>query len=144
MVSYDVSAFALSFVPATPDKVSATAGNEEGVEGDSYTYHHLRRDVFDAVKKTGIETESRYQVPSAHITLGRFLVQDDHATHEDRERWIRAVEEVNLWLEREVWTLEEGAPFVGEWMVGQEKGLEARCGTLWYGGGRTVLAGEGF
>jgi len=130
IISYDVSAFALSFIPAT------------GTEG-SYTYHHLRRDVFDAVKKTGVEIESRYQVPSAHITLGRFLVQEDHATSADRERWIRTVEEVNRWLETEVWKAEDGQ-FVGEWKVGQEKGLEARCGTLWYGGGRTLLAGEGY
>jgi hypothetical protein len=48
-------------------------------------------------------------------------------------------------LEREFWPTQEGIRDGGEWIVGEEKGLEVRKGTLWYGsGGETVLVGEGF
>lgn len=158
MISYDLSAVAVSFLPASGEAVVSPAavpppvetttaihsGRSNGteMEGDHYTYHHLRRDVFNMASES-VPIGSRYVVPSAHITLGRYLTQADHETPEQRERWIRAIEEVNKWLEDEVWEVNEGE-FIGEWVVGQERGLEARCGTLWYGGGRTILAGEGF
>jgi hypothetical protein len=158
MVSYDLSAVALSFLPASGEEVvspaavsppvetttAAESGQENGTvtEGDHYTYHHLRRDVFTMASES-VPVGSRYVVPSAHITLGRYLTQADHETPEQRERWIRAIEQVNKWLEDEVWEVKDDE-FIGEWVVGQERGLEARCGTLWYGGGRTILAGEGF
>ncbi|KJZ79549.1 hypothetical protein HIM_01018 [Hirsutella minnesotensis 3608] len=124
-ISYDQSAFAVSF------------------RGDAYTYHHLRRDVWDLVRGAGVEVGSRYQVPSAHVTLGRYLGDADHDTPAKREAWVGAIDRVNEWLEHEVWD-QAGADFVGEWVVGHEKGLDARNGTLWYGGGRTVVLGEGF
>ncbi|KAJ5900081.1 hypothetical protein N7495_004825 [Penicillium taxi] len=61
-VSFDSSALALSFVPV-------------GGEGD-YTYHHLRRDIFDMVRQAGLPVASRYIVPSAHITIARFINQE--------------------------------------------------------------------
>ncbi|ROT41210.1 hypothetical protein SODALDRAFT_307810 [Sodiomyces alkalinus F11] len=131
MISYDLSAFAVSFLPADGG-------------GDAYTYHHLRRDVFDLARSTGVAIESRYQVPSAHITLGRFLTDEDHRTPEQREAWVRAIDDINRWLEEEVWDDEGRGQFCGEWVVGQEKGLDARCGALWYGGGRTINLGQGF
>lgn len=91
-----------------------------------------------------MDVDSRYVVPSAHITLGRYLTQEDHATPEARERWVKAIDEVNAWLEREVWDSADASAFVGEWIVGQEKGIDARAGRLWYGGGRTIMMGEGF
>lgn len=148
MISYDLSAFAVSFLPASgeaaispPPVAPDTAENV--TQGDEYTYHHLRRDIFDNVKTAGVEVGSRYQVPSAHITLGRYLSHDDHDTPEKREKWVKAIDEVNEWLEKEVWDRDD-AEFVGEWVVGQERGLDVRNGTLWYGGGRTVMLGEGF
>jgi hypothetical protein len=58
---------------------------------------------------------------------------------------MRVVGELNEWLEREFWPKEGGIRHGGEWVVGEEKGLEVRKGTLWYGsGGETVLVGEGF
>lgn len=147
-ISYDLSAFALSFLPASgeaPLSPSPTGPDpQEGItQGDAYTYHHLRRDVFDGVRAGGLEVGSRYQVPSAHITLGRYLDDADHDTPEKRERWIKAIDDINEWLEREVWDKTD-AEFIGEWVVGQERGLDARSGTLWYGGGRTIMTGEGF
>lgn len=150
LISYDLSAFALSFLPAagepalspapTPPDHAAAA---QKTRGDAYTYHHLRRDVWGLAKDAGVAVSSRYVVPSAHVTLGRYLTDADHATPEQRRRWVDAIEEINAWLEAEVWDNAE-SEVVGEWVVGHEKGLDVRVGTLWYGGGRTVLMGEGF
>ncbi|KAI5922064.1 RNA ligase/cyclic nucleotide phosphodiesterase [Camillea tinctor] len=140
MVSYDLSALALSFLPAAGEP-SPSPSNPSSAEvvNDKYTYHHLRRDIWDLTKAAGIVVDSRYIVPSAHVTLGRYLTQGEHAVPEQRRRWVEAIDEVNAWLEAEVWGREDS-----EWYVGQEKGLDVRVGTLWYGGGRTVMMGEGF
>ncbi|KAL1881428.1 hypothetical protein VTK73DRAFT_3946 [Phialemonium thermophilum] len=148
MVSFDLAAVAVSFLPAAgePALVAADtvdAGAPGIVEGDGYTYHHLRRDIFESVRGTGVEIASRYVVPSAHITLGRYLRQTDHLTPEMRRQWIETIEGINKWLQDEVWDREDGE-FSGEWIVGQERGLDARSGRLWYGGGRTIMVGEGF
>jgi len=157
LISYDLSAIAVSFLPAAGEAVvspppvpphSADIAHPGLVDGttadtDGYTYHHLRRDVFDLARSTGVDVGSRYVVPSAHITLGRYLTQGDHATAQSREAWIKAIEDINEWLENEVWDRADGS-FIGEWIVGQERGLDARSGPLWYGGGRTIMLGEGF
>ena len=149
MISYDLSAIALSFLPAAGEKAlcpiqpAPRYPDEYTPEGDEYTYHHLRRDVYGLLQATGVKIDSRYVLPSAHITLGRYLAQTDHDTQEKRENWVRTIEEINKWLETEVWDTTDGG-FVGEWIVGQERGLDARSGTLWYGGGRTLMMGEGF
>lgn len=153
LISYDLSAFALSFLPAAGEpRLSPTSSSDvvapentaADVDGDDgYTYHHLRRDVWDQVKEAGVTVSSRYVVPSAHITLGRYLTNADHGTPAQRQRWVDGIDEINAWLETEVWDNPASA-WVGEWMVGQEKGLDVRVGTLWYGGGRTVQMGEGY
>lgn len=146
MLSYDLAAVAVSFLPAAGEPVAsppAADGSAAHEVDDSYSYHHLRRDAFDLVRATGVDIASRYVVPSAHITLGRYLGQEDHATPEMREAWTRTIDEANAWLEEEVWDTADGA-FVGEWIVGQEKGIDARSGRLWYGGGKTIMMGEGF
>ncbi|KAI1380680.1 RNA ligase/cyclic nucleotide phosphodiesterase [Hypoxylon crocopeplum] len=151
MISYDLSAFALSFLPAAgepslspppvaPDSVAQSSGVKKG---DPYTYHHLRRDMWDEARDAGVTVSSRYVVPSAHITLGRYLTDADHATPDQRRAWVDAIDEINAWLEAEVWDNVD-SELLGEWVVGQEKGLDVRVGTLWYGGGRSVLVGEGF
>ncbi|KAL4725402.1 hypothetical protein ACLX1H_007549 [Fusarium chlamydosporum] len=148
MVSYDLSAFALSFLPASGEPLLSPPLTEpvetEGItQGDNYTYHHLRRDVYDKVQEGGVVVGSRYQVPSAHITLGRYLNHDDHDTPEKRANWVKAIDEINAWLEKEVWDNPD-SEYNGEWLVGHERGLDARNGTLWYGGGKTIMLGEGF
>ncbi|KAK1469249.1 hypothetical protein CMEL01_01016 [Colletotrichum melonis] len=148
MISYDLSAFAVSFLPASGEpplspRPAPTAQQQAIVQGDDYSYHHLRRDIFTLAQSTGVQIESRYQVPSAHITLGRYLTEKDHDTPEARQKWVEAIDEINAWLEKEVWD-RPGAEWIGEWVVGQERGLDARNGQLWYGGGRTIKLGEGF
>ncbi|KAI0443726.1 RNA ligase/cyclic nucleotide phosphodiesterase [Xylaria telfairii] len=148
MISYDLSAFAVSFLPAAGEPVvspAPVAPDNAAVlkQGDSYSYHHLRRDMWNQAKEAGIDIDSRYVVPSAHITLGRYLTHENHATPEQRKQWVDAIDTVNEWLEKEVWGKSD-SEVIGEWVVGQEKGTDIRVGTLWYGGGRTVLLGEGF
>lgn len=135
----------MSFLPAAGEPMTSPPAADGGAvaSGDAYTYHHLRRDVFDLAKAAGAEVASRYVVPSAHITLGRYLGQADHATLEARAAWTAAIDRANEWLREEVWD-RAGGEYVGEWVVGQEKGIDARSGRLWYGGGRTIMTGEGF
>lgn len=167
MLSYDASALALSFLPA---------------EADEYTYHHLRRDIFSLCTSAGVTIGSRYTVPSAHLTIARFVTQHDILTQEDIlnphppaqlnstegteqsgatklsgatkhpgvdsrkvTNLVDRIESINAWLHREYWPQEgKGIRARGEWIVGEEVGLDCRRGTLWYGGGETVRLGEGF
>lgn len=117
------------------------------VRDDNYTYHHLRRDLFNVARSSGVSIDSRYIVPSSHITVGRFLTQSDHDSKEKMEKWFEKIEEVNEWLRDEFWPQngEEGKRNLeAEWLVGQQKGLDCREGALWYGGGVTVRLGRGF
>lgn len=141
IVSFDASAMALSFVPAVED-----------VDKDSYTYHHLRRDLFDRVVDTGVEVVPRYVVPSAHITIARFTTHDgfllDNAGPDgsgiDRDRLkvvVDQIETINQSLQEKYWS--HGSP-KGQWLVGQEKGLELCGGASWYGNGDKFTVGDGF
>ncbi|KAL5359632.1 RNA ligase/cyclic nucleotide phosphodiesterase [Aspergillus floccosus] len=150
MVSFDSAAMALSFVPA------AGEGSEGGnPEGDSYSYHHLRRDVFEMVRKAGIPVASRYSVPSAHLTIGRFITQDGFTTtgadgqaqvdHTRVKTLIEKIEDINKKLQSGYWPRGDGTiPAGGEWHVGEEKGLVVQKGRLWYGDGTTVQLGKGY
>lgn len=143
MVSYDAQALALSFLPAAGDP-----GRSE--EDDAYSYHHLRRDLYAKASATGVKVESRYVIPSAHLTIARFITRRDFQTPEGKvdhgkvEKLIAAIEEVNAWLQAEYWPKPDGIKSGGEWVVGEEKGLDYRKGTLWYGGGEMVRLGKGF
>lgn len=154
MVSYDASAVALSFIPAAGKGSGWSDDND-----DTYTYHHLRRDVYILCRSTGVEVASRYVVPSAHLTLGRFVTNEDHATEgqegldmKKMDAWLKTIDEVNAWLKENYWPQEKGkiAPG-GEWIVGEEKGLSCQAGTIWYGapddgklGKATLRVGKGF
>ena len=149
MLSYDTAAIALSFVPA------ASESPPDGRHGsaDIYTYHRLRRDLYELCKSTGVEIASRYVVPSAHLTIARFITQADVAVSEEDEtpdpskvrRLLDQIETINADLRDRYWP-KDGQRIMagGEWIVGQEKGLDCRKGTLWYGGGQTVRLRKGF
>ena len=183
MLSYDSSAIALSFVPAAgearpPSRSGLSSNSDSPAENatrqdDAFTYHHLRHALYDLSTRGGVKVASRYTVPSAHLTIARFVSQEDilaspqeRSDHSapgqldehgvqgvmiDRKRvckLIEKIEDINTWLQEEYWPkdgqqgkrIKEG----GEWIVGEEKGLDCRKGTLWYGGGETVRLGKGF
>lgn len=145
-LSFDAQALALSWLPADGE-----AGRSP--EQDSYTYHHLRRDLSTLASETGVKVASRYVIPSAHLTVGRFIetsdFEDQHGklNREKVQELVATCEEINVWLRDEFWP-EKGSHKVRggiQWIVGEEKGLEFRKGALWYGGGgETVRLGRGF
>lgn len=100
---------------------------------------------------------SRYVVPSAHLTIARFNtpnvfgggdgVMDNTPTLDlkKRRRWIREIELINDWLEAKYWPQGEKEIVPGgEWIVGEERGIDFRKGRLWYGGGETIKLGTSF
>lgn len=147
-IGYDASALALSFVPA------AGEGLHSGrtLADDKFTYHHLRRDLFDLCSEAGVTVDSRYVVPSSHLTIGRFITPKDLADDEGSPdatkmaAFLNKVEEINAWLEQEFWPEHNHGkiPEGGEFNLGEETGLDFRMGTLWYGGGVSVHRGQGF
>ena len=148
-LSFDTAAIALSFEPAAGE--SPPDGRRQ--EADAYTYHHLRRDLYDLSRSTGIDVASRYVVPSAHLTIARFVSQTDISTSPADKRpdpekvhsLLNSIDKINAELCYDYWPVEgETIKKGGQWMVGQEKGLDCRKGILWYGGGETVNLGVGF
>jgi hypothetical protein len=142
MVSFDSAALALSFAPA------AVEGASDGHD-DQYTYHHLRRDIFDLVRQTGLPVASRYIVPSAHVTIARFINQDgflaknaeggEELDPSQVKLFVEKIGQINEILESRYWPKADGSySKEGEWVVGQDKGLVIRRGRLWYGGGQDV------
>ncbi|TAQ87371.1 hypothetical protein B7494_g4307 [Chlorociboria aeruginascens] len=142
VLSFDGAAVALSFLPG-PLPPSHQSSNlpeplPEETTNETYTYHHLRRSLY-ALSSQSVTVASRYIVPSSHITLSRFVTEKDHDSAQKLERWVSEIEAMNVWLKQEYWGEK------GEWIVGQEKGLECRKGALWYGGGgECVMIGKGF
>ena len=188
MLSYDSSAIALSFVPAASEDLSFSQSSSrpnqpvqtadeqhnanpelEAKRDDSYTYHHLRRSLYELCVEAGVEVASRYTVPSAHLTVARFITQEDISAPRDKAKPVQydetkleavnvakekvqmlvdKIEAVNAWLQDKYWPKKGKEEAVikkgGEWIVGEEKGLDCRKGTLWYGGGETIRLGKGF
>ena len=146
MLSYDAAAIALSFLPA------AGEGSPEAkaADADTYTYHHLRRDLYGLCESAGVEVASRYVVPSSHLTIARFVTQKDISGEDGSgiergkiEGLVGKLEEINARLRSEYWS-EDNWIGEGSWVVGEEKGLVNRRGTLWYGGGHSHYEGKGF
>ena len=147
MITYDAQALALSYLPAAGE--ATYAGRT--VADDEFSYHHLRRDLYSLASKAGIKVASRYVVPSAHLTIGRFIHADEFLTtdggmdHARMGRLIETIEATNEWLREEFWPKnDKSIKAGGEWIVGKGKGLDHRAGSLWYGGGKTVRLGKGF
>jgi len=144
-IGYDTSALALSFVPAAGEVLS----DGRTLDDDGYTYTHLRRDLFDECTRAGVAVGSRYVYETAHLTVARFVNEKDFEGHGGLDggkvrELVEVIEEINNWLEREFWPKDEGVKSGGEWIVGSERGLVLRSGTVWYGGGQTIGKGDGF
>jgi hypothetical protein len=136
-LSYDAQAFALSFLPAAGEPCTVDPSRKP--EDDDFTYHHLRRDLYALTSATGVKVASRYVVPSAHLTVGRFIKTCDTETadgkvdHARMKEIVKTVDEINDWLKAEFWPVEgKGIKAGGEWIVGEGKGLDNRKGALWF------------
>jgi hypothetical protein len=148
LIGYDASAIALSFVPAAGEGLHSGRTSQD----DKFTYHHLRRDLFNLCRDAGLQVESRYVVPSSHLTIGRFIYTKDFEDEDgspDPQKikvLIDKIEDINGWLEKDFWPEHNGGkiPDGGEFYVGEEKCLHCRTGTLWYGGGDAVHQGKGY
>jgi len=142
LLSFDTAAIALSFLPAAGEALK----NGRESKADEYTYHHLRRDLYDSCQNTGIDVGSRYVVPSAHLTIARFVTQDVYKEGKVAEL-VEGFDKINEDLRSKYWPEDKGGDQdnkdVVQWVVGEEKGLECRMGRLWYGGGQRVRLGEG-
>ncbi|KAF3392805.1 60S ribosomal protein L44 [Penicillium rolfsii] len=135
IVSYDASALALSFVPAVEDRDHEI----DGESNCSYSYQHLRSDLYDIVTGAGCQLEARYTVPSAHVTIARFVrpvgwteneVKVSSFFHKKAQELVAAIEDINQELKSDNWK-RFGNPSRGEWVVGQERGLELMKGRSW-------------
>jgi hypothetical protein len=91
-------------------------------------------------------------VPSAHIAIARFVRPVGWSETEPEEaslfrnkahELVATIEDINQELKSDDWK-RFGNPSRGEWVVGQEQGLELMKGRSWYGKGESVLIGEGF
>lgn len=147
LIGFDASALALSFVPAAGEGLHAG----RTLDDDKYTYHHLRRDVFGLLRDAGMQVDSRYVVPSSHLTIGRFITTQDttdggSSDPSKMKALVEKIEEINSWLQKEFWPEHNDGkiPDGGEFNVGEETGLHCRRGTLWYGDGEEVHRGKGY
>ena len=109
LLSFDAAGLAISFVPAL-----------DGL----YTYHHFRQEIFDKATSAGVQVTSRYYVPTAHVTIARF-VAERNLGGEGVQEWLERIEHINHWL---------GGLEV-KWVVGKEAAIECRVGRVWYGDG---------
>jgi vesicle-fusing ATPase len=148
-LGFDAAAIALTFLPAAGESLQSGRTKED----DAFTFHHLRREVYKEVVAAGVEVDSRYIVNSSHITVARFISERDFVqegkTELDTDKvklLINTMNEINQWLEAKYWPKEDGSPIKdgGEWLVGQEMGLDLRSGTAWYGVGDRVVIGKGY
>ena len=146
MLSYDAAAIALSFLPAAGEGLPKA----KATDADTYTYHHLRRDLYGLCKSAGVEVASRYVVPSSHLTIARFVTQEDISNKDGNGidpgkvgGLVEKLEEINAELRSRYWS-EGSLTSERSWIVGEEKGLDYRRGTLWYGGGHSHYVGKGF
>ncbi|KAF9249541.1 hypothetical protein DTO013E5_4184 [Penicillium roqueforti] len=128
VISYDTSAIALSFVPAAGEEdISDYSGKH-----DQFTYHHLRSDLYNIVTESGCPIAARYTVPSAHITIARFIapggpkeIKPDSPEEFEKKKFqlIDRIEDLNHELRSNMWR-RLGDPSQGQWVIGHEKGLE--------------------
>ncbi|GIC84990.1 uncharacterized protein Aud_000817 [Aspergillus udagawae] len=153
IVSFDAAAMALSFVPAAGEQ----SGWSRSADDDQYTYHHLRRDLYAGVEATGVQLRPRYLVPSAHITIARFITHDGFQLERlgadgepvfDCERvaaLVDKIERINQKIQAKYWPgKNRTVSSEAVWVVGEERGLELCKGPCWYGEGEKVLVGKAF
>ncbi|OJJ50481.1 hypothetical protein ASPZODRAFT_147991 [Penicilliopsis zonata CBS 506.65] len=132
LISYDAAAMALCFVPAAGEGTADTDNN--------YSYHHLRRDLFEKMDTAGVGIAARYTVPSAHVTIARFVTQDGFSLETDLshshsqvdrkqvQALVSKIETINEKLKSKYWsTDDENRVSEGEWIVNVPKTRRTFC-----------------
>ena len=129
-LSFDKAGLAVSFLSI------------EGGRDRSYTYHHLRRDLWGMLRRRGIEASSRYLVPSAHLTVGRFIGVEPvgiGSVAKEMKKWIKVIDEINDWLEKYGEQYMHGDDGEGQSFWEIDTPLDLRKGLTWYGEGQKVV-----
>lgn len=122
LISFDSSALALTFVPVELPQARG-AFSKTG-------YTHYRARLYETVTKTAkVAVQSRYQVPSAHVTIARFVKT---VPPQAVDALLDRIGEINAWLDAE---FDEPRRF--EWRIGEQRATECRYGRIWYGGGQS-------
>ncbi|RYP81863.1 hypothetical protein DL770_005771 [Monosporascus sp. CRB-9-2] len=139
-LAFDNAGVALLYVPAAGE-IKDGRGTDEG-----YTYPHLQRDIIKLFREEGVEVNARHPPTSCHITLARFITNEDHCSdgkpdHNAMASWVLGIEEINEMLIKEYWPHEGTAPEAGNWVIGEGRDLDVREGTVWYGGGQSLAVG---
>lgn len=111
LLCFDSAALALTFVP---------------VDDNQWTYTHYRSRLYEFVQNFAqVTVDSRYQVPSAHVTIARFI---EDVPEQAVDALLEEILRINEWLQSSEWKSLE-------WTIGDERATECRCGRIWYGGG---------
>lgn len=89
--------------------------------------------------------QPRYVVPSAHITVARFVDNGDFESDErvdsrKFEAWWALIDSINVRLKEDLDSRRGGDDREGQWVI---EDVECRYGVNWYGGGHSWNA-EGF
>lgn len=131
LVCFDSSALALTFVPIDHaiQKLPHSKFGIDATEKEArYSYTHYRASLYETVTNVaGVNVESRYQVPSAHVTIARFIKE---LSPDAIDSLLSEIEKLNQWLDAEY-----SDPSKFAWRLGQERATECRYGRIWYGGG---------
>ncbi len=137
-LGYDGAAIALSFLPAASE-----LSPSDPLRNDSYTYHRFRRDLYSMCEAAGVKVASRYVLPSAHLTIARFVNQDLYKEG-SIGKLVEGIEAINAMLMETTWVASSESPQPVEWIVGEGKGLVCRKMKVWYGDGESHYEGKGF
>ncbi|CCT72946.1 uncharacterized protein FFUJ_12844 [Fusarium fujikuroi IMI 58289] len=138
-LSFNEGGVALSFVPAADEETQ-----DSRTKTTDYTYLHLRRDIFALCSEKGVDAETQKGATACHITLARFITQEDHSrngnpSQEAMAFWVTGIEEINEMLAQKYWPHEGSVPpDSGSWVIDGRRSLDIRAGTIWYGGGQSL------
>ncbi|QGI68563.1 hypothetical protein CEK27_012534 [Fusarium fujikuroi] len=138
-LSFNEGGVALSFVPAADEETQ-----DSRTKTTDYTYLHLRRDIFALCSEKGVDAETQKGATACHITLARFITQEDHnrngnPSQEAMASWVTRIEEINEMLAQKYWPHEGSVPpESGSWVIDGRRSLDIRAGTIWYGGGQSL------
>lgn len=142
-LSFNEGGVALSFVPAADEETQ-----DSRTKTTDYTYLHLRRDIFALCSEKGVDAETQKGATACHITLARFITQEDHnrngnPSQEAMASWVTGIEEINEMLAQKYWPHEGSVPpDSGSWVIDGRRSLDIRAGTIWYGGGQSLDLGS--